>query len=1323
MDDVFNTDELLAAKQAADDFNRDVTPPLGFPFLGAGAPSEVSHIAARDFIQKGRGGYIEIGARLAELYLNSRIKFKEIEIKEFMDRLAAAEGMDQIGSIVEEAHARSGGKKEELEDLYSAFGAILSSAKNATDHFVKLSSEQNPLFAYLSNESARLSASPNMPKIREALDQVGWDQTFEQEYPRENVIEDIKAIVSGRRPSKAYAAFCAENISNPVLNGDIANFIRTGENFPTASKKKLEEILTTIQQIDTANEVDKIDRLRRRHDEALATARHIALEAFYPDEDKHYSIADAIPLVTKKNDRYETYFSNPPKVNNEIAKKGREIELSKKAHFEYMLSASIKRLKKGNQEFEHLLKQNPGIEFGIIEDLSSKLFSAEPDQNILAAIYQVDTAESKIEKGIPPGRRQEEQLGKIIEDTIYNHIAKKNGAEEMYASLTGANIVGNGIVDVRANAASKLYYSGPGSATYTAQDTARQLVLLDKLFEGVSNGKLTRDEFENGLNNSNIDIIGGIDKKTISENARQFYSGGRERIVESRFGISRDKTEREMNANSFLLQNDARYIHKKMFGDSKLEKMANKIGLTFARGQEFTRCISSARHSTVKTHSSGHETKACIEKLIDQYKKDSEDVIRNISNPLAATSGISGLMLIMSIFAKARARQLQRLSFVLEMERAKQLEFLSEARSPMQNITYTQAIRQNTDGLTSIILDKADLYSYQESFTWANHMHEMRFNRHFLDGEFAEKLTSAITQEAKAETTHEAVMDILRDSGMRTEFMEMLDEDFASLKEELSRRESGLNKQIIDAKAEKDTLAVAKLHGELASLRMESLKAGVFWASLPESVKADPDAIISAAKNYCGISEDENGLNVIRNIKEMIEDGEAAVSEAKANILSAQAEHDKLLSDSSSMSYDDVEATRAAIIEKLDAARANLIESERSLERTREAHTEIIKVHRDLEAYLSYAERGMNDAVAKNEKFYSPFVSVKEAIIDRELFVQKNRGVVSTPFFAETFDQTFSRMQIRMAQSRPKNTKTDGEAFNALRAAMYEMQLQQVATKNKTNTYHSHKEIFKEDPDSSIKRSTVKMYTVDQTDPKKIQVIAVDKKYEPSMMLSDLAGGISIDEALKKHDDVIINFERNIVTAVKHERAKFLAEHGVSEAEIVAYIAIENGIPEHQIADRYDAILAGIDDDDIIKVMSSKYGNSMQNDSDEYKKGLSVQWRKRADEAFRKVAKGRDQTLDALSVMSRATGINVGQSAFSEYSPNKTYSSSAILDRDFNFNQAAMKANEEIKRKDNDDDLIAIRAIFGKDQQGHSPKPNQHTNTSGTSGVKGGAYA
>lgn len=1015
-----------------------------------GSPEEegthFSTAMLRDFVENAEATKMKLNILLGGLFLKSReMSAQEQEI--FIRSLQNTTDDEQVKKILDDA--MYGLSDVEKNTLYRALGKIKHTAEDLGRSFEKSASEQNPFFKKileLKTTAAKdeLIFSNNVSRV------FGYDAETGESYPMDNFRSDLTEWAeSGEIPKEILRMANAGVIMPPK---DFWEY----NNMNAAEREDfLDQYVRPCAEDPRRPNYQKLTAL---HNNAAHTAREIVTKAFFGKTTDDFSVGDCIPLFDGSED-LEVYAKNMRGVIFDAVKNAKEKDLQIAKSF-------------GDDD---------SFELSIANEVADKTV-LNVSESFKRSIRQIDSPRiepSEIRR--TPNARVEEILLKTVEDAIYNAIMKKNGGHDIAAKM-GVAAANGDIIDIDNN----LMIGKYDPANYTNRERndlrqARDLHLIQDTFKRVQNGEYSKEDANKALSMMETNVLSTEDKKAIGKAIGTFYDRKTASFDPSHYNISRDDLQYTMDVNSSIIERQAREIYNQFYGDKKFDQILGAMGLARSKGQDFFGCISSGRNATIRTHSPGHTIKGCIDKLVQDYEKSAAESTRGLDNPLVAASGIAGFLILFGIYQEAAAQRLKQTALKFELDAAEKINFAAAAETPHEKVARDAVIRNSQEKVTEEIVKAEDMDSYIAEALWANHEFQRTQNPYLTSNvDFSRIMTVSGKEEldgkrysSKSLSAHEAIMDILKKSGVEEDFKLYMDE--AQRQEQIVYEEKRLEleKQINILSKSKDSQDIRKSI-QLQERYFSLLKDGVISGADPRT-----------------LDEDKKLENLfygqIRFSEKQIVDLKDKISDAKEKILALEKTPDKTQAQS----------------EQLLTLKKMLVSDQENLIRLNQLNNSITQSVNEIEKVRN---------IAGNKAFGNAY-SLYESNIH---FAQRYGGKNSAQLFLGRDLNRIDAAMEYLKTSKVGKFKSEelGQTLSGIKTVLRTLMLEQIAEKEKIGVKTAFMRYRNIKPSEALSSSDIKFNAIKQRDGK-FQVLMIDKAIVPDLKTLKNENGQSLINSLE----------------------------------------------------------------------------------------------------------------------------------------------------------------------------------------------------------------
>lgn len=1015
-----------------------------------GSPEEegtrFSTAMLRDFVENTEATKMKLNILLGGLFLKSRdMSAQEQEI--FIRSLQNTTNDEEVRKILDDA--MYGLSDVERNTLYLALGRIKKTAESLGKSFEKSASEQNPFFNKIL-ELKRTAAKEDESFLRNVNHTFGYTTEMHKNYPQDDFRADLTEWNdSGKIPDQILHMANAGVIIPPKDFWEYNNM----------SESQQEDFLDQyVRPCAEDSKRPSYHKLTALHNNAAHTAREIVTKAFFGKTVDDFSVGDCIPLFDGSED-LEVYAKNMRGVIFDAIKNAKEKDLQ------------IAKAFGGDDSFE----------LSIANEVTDKMV-LEASESFKRSIRQIDSPRiepSEIRR--TPNAKVEEILLKAVEDTIYNAIMKKNGGHDAAATM-GVISANEDVINIDNN----LMIGKYDPSKYTNRERndlrqARDLHLIQDTFKKVQNGQYSKEDANKALSMMETNVLSTEEKKAIANAISTFYDRKTASFDPEHYNISRDNLQYSMDVNSSIIERQAREIYNQFYGDKKFDQILGAMGLARSKGQDFFGCISSGRNATIRTHSPGHTIKGCIDKLVQDYEKSAAESTRGLDNPIVAASGIAGFLVLFGIFQEAAAQRLKQTALKFELDAAEKINFAAAAETPHEKVARDAIIRNSQEKVTEEIVKAEDMDSYIAEALWANHEFQRTQNPYLAKNVNFSKIMTVSGKEEKGEkrysskslAAHEAIVDILKKSGVEEEFKAYMLE--AKKQEQIVYEEKRheLEKQITELSKSKSAQDIRK------SIQLQER-----YFSLVK------DGVISGADPRT-FDEEKKLENLfygqINFVKKQITDLENKISQAKEELLSLNSTPDKTQIQS----------------EKLLSVKKMLIEDEENL-------IKLTKLNVTISQSVGEIEKVRN--IAGNKAFANAY-SLYES---DEKFVQRYGGKNSAQLFLGRDLNRIDAALDYLKTSRIGKFKSEelGQTLSGIKTVLRTLMLEQTAEKEKIGVKTVFMRYRNTKPSEVLSSSDIKFNAIKQRDGS-FQVLMMEKAVIPELKVLKNESGQSLVESIE----------------------------------------------------------------------------------------------------------------------------------------------------------------------------------------------------------------
>lgn len=414
-----------------------------------------------------------------------------------------------------------------------------------------------------------------------------------------------------------------------------------------------------------------------------------------------------------------------------------------------------------------------------------------------------ETHELKIEKGVPPGQREEEIFNRMFEDAMYNAIMKRNGGLEAYANLTGSDPAA-GLVKIEDNYYGG-HYSSPLENGSQYADVTKKAFELDTLQVAMNDfyaNRITEGQLKQQINQ--VDFLGADEKRGFFEACTNTKKAS-PKITADMFGDRGGKSFKD-ELNSFEHALEGRNLHNDIFGGEVRQFIGEYLGVTTKAQRNFEACLDSADNPTTTHHTPGHGVEECINKFIQDEKRAGEELGQALANPALAIGGMAGLVILLKALADARVRYIERKRTEYTQKRNKHLAFQSAAKEPLEQAGRNEACKAFSDQISSQVIRSDIQDDVIRATLLASHEYGLAHNDFILRDGKAELIFSAKDSDYASRLTHESLISVLDQDGTLEQYTQWLkNKNTASIN---PHDADSIKMALRDAKAEVDAIVI-----------------------------------------------------------------------------------------------------------------------------------------------------------------------------------------------------------------------------------------------------------------------------------------------------------------------------------------------------------------------------------------------------------------------------------------------------------------------------------------------------------------------------------
>lgn len=639
-----------------------------------------------------------------------------------LDSLATEEekGLNELKSQLKEA-VDSGKSRTEIISLVSnyrsgendgnkkAFLGLLIKLERMSDDIIieyrKKASEQNPAFgvlkramdssdlekkdliAFMRERSELLKEDPNDDDAKRAKKKAEMLE-LNKSYNTSGFSTDLDRLQSGSETSETFNKYFKPYYTN---------------NQGRVRKNKAKEIPKDIERLKEYNAIGKFKTL---HEETTKLSQELLVGAFNSNSE---TLSKVMYRPGEKN----------MKISSERLRSA--LTKSMKGMDQTLLTESMKK----------------GILTNIVDKLSGKAEGEEGEKfreliSFLDHKYSPTSPKDKrlndIVNSAPIDMPLEEEFQKVVEDAIYNEIAKHNGLNQAYVSLGGNLKNGEEIIDVYDNVKNKRYQS-LSSNTQKKEDIGNKLLSFYNLMvlsEKIKSKGLNKVEIRDTIKNQ-IPIFDDNDTQAMLSTANTFLS--EKKITAEDLNIVGEKGS-DVLATDYFTEREVKNFNQEL-NYSGIRGAFARLGVISMNVAKLDACLSKAQNPDVSYHSTAAGTNECLKEFDANVDKKVDGIHQGLNSSALATSGFAPFLLLALMFSDNTKYQI--LLFKLDMERGDRgrenvLNFITDANDEIEEAYRFSALKVGLGVAETRVIDEEKVGEHIFRTIKAQHDYHKAFN-------------------------------------------------------------------------------------------------------------------------------------------------------------------------------------------------------------------------------------------------------------------------------------------------------------------------------------------------------------------------------------------------------------------------------------------------------------------------------------------------------------------------------------------------------------------------------------------------------------------
>ncbi|MBD3822877.1 MAG: hypothetical protein IE916_00010 [Epsilonproteobacteria bacterium] len=401
----------------------------------------------------------------------------------------------------------------------------------------------------------------------------------------------------------------------------------------------------------------------------------------------------------------------------------------------------------------------------------------------------------------PPDRNIEEEFQKIVEDALYNEIAKHNEYAKKYQEQYKVKLSHDNIIDIDKNVREN-NYSPIGSAKDGGSDIAKKAIGLyntNLLFQKIGKGQITKQEARHTIEQS-IPFLNEHQKQSLAGNLNSFFDSKSQKLAAEDMGID-ERKDPATHSGDYITEFAARNYMERRFRNSFRSALA-RFGITTKAAISLSACIEKGANPMETYRSSAGEISGCIDKAYEEAKRNSERADQMLSSALVALAGFASFAMIYGWYMDAEERKILLLKLKMELDREKLIDFVNGSKDIVEQDFRRKASITATSGIDEGIVTKQKYGEYVYRSLKASHDRHKEYNPFIRNGKGNIKgIIGAKNEEENAKLTREELIRISEEANLlkqvyskREEYAKYLNTEYTDqLKQGMDNLETLLN--------------------------------------------------------------------------------------------------------------------------------------------------------------------------------------------------------------------------------------------------------------------------------------------------------------------------------------------------------------------------------------------------------------------------------------------------------------------------------------------------------------------------------------------------
>jgi len=1017
--------------------------------------------------------------------------------KEHLAELEAATNKEEISKILSKMF--KGEKDTKRRAMLQTLSKIERINHEVTKAYRSIAKEQNPLYKRMTEKEQELTQKggydfhdAHLLYLKDEADKEDKEERaklisqLEKEYPPQAFLHDIEQYENDQQTSSTFSQYF--------------------ENFYSA---KFDEVAIK-QQILHDKKILKeriaLEDLKNKHHQAQQIAQNILKQAFQSKGSP--KLEEVIyPTTDHKNGVNTEYVAiSSTKIRKSLQRAIDDLDTS-------LLSEETKK--------------------AILTDVVDR-FSGRTDEIASAIEVLNNNYGTAIEKGVPPDARIEEIFQKMLEDSIYNEIMKRNGGNEIYQSplIEGKLSSKKEIIDIVSNAIENKYMpiGEKGSPTEHLEDKVMGLHNINTLFNKIAEGKVSKVEARNIISDA-VPFLNSTEKKSLEGSLNDLYKMKHLTDKEMHMNTNdRDFKNPLTRTSDFVTQHNSRAFFNKKYG-SNFNQLLNKMWIRRKSALSLFACLQKAENPMVYTHSSSSETSQCM----DQYKKELESTkekyMRALDNQLIVFTGAAFMIVLLAALKEAEIADVYYFNILSELERTEALRYLRDSEDLIEQEFRSQAIVGSKNLIEEGIVKREHVGEYIFSTVKAYHDLEAYRNK-FLKGsgeELISKIKSAKNDTDNAVSTRFAIKSILdKTPRLRNSFNTFMEKYNDQIVDEYQEKLSTLKKEHAAALSRDD---IVLGHTQMKHI-LDKIEEGFRNGGLR----------LSEYKNELKIHEaqiKEELLKINEELKEIDK-------ELKANKYLLE----EAIKQGDRQRETEVRKEISGISEDMKNKQQHLETLNRLSKQATEMAITADAITDELQEFIQKKGGKVKDAESLMDQLLSQRIAYNgDGEIDDDYAVKSfsvrysgNNAPYAHLQDLDMIDK-FIKEQMQKAHSDPSIAKSLPhiiEQGKAMKSALRETYLtSRVLSKGNITREEAYKELFRKHSEQVIATADIDIHNIKQSNEKDIQVVAVQKYSTEGQHFSSQIEKIKSEENIENRNRITELVKKLTGLTISEERHEY----------------------------------------------------------------------------------------------------------------------------------------------------------------------------------------